>query len=357
MKRILIAIHSLKVGGMEKVTSGLVNYLAHKEDLEIHLMLYGIKRDVFYEINPNITIHKPSFEFDNNNRILSALKTLVFLRNTIKDLNPHSVLSFGEYWNNMILLSMIGLRIPVYIADRSTPLKDLGKLQNLLRTLLYPKAKGLIVQTKLAKKIYIKKFRKLNIEVIGNPISSINSSTVKRENVILTVSRLIETKHIDRLITIFSKLRVPEWKLVVVGENAKKQNTRERLEKLVYDMNLTKRVVFAGNQKDVNSFYLKSKIFAFTSSSEGFPNVIVEAMAAGLPVISYDCAAGPSEIITNGEDGFLIPLFDDCLFQKKLEYLMENEEIRYKMGLKAATIKDKFRCDIIYERFLKMILH
>ena len=171
------------------------------------------------------------------------------------------------------------------------------------------------------------------------------------------VGRLIETKHVDRLIKIFSKLKQSDWKLVIVGGNAKQQNTKEKLEQLVKYLELEDQVVFAGNQTEVTGYYLKSKIFAFTSSSEGFPNVIGEAMSAGLPVVAYDCMAGPSEIITEGEDGFLIPLFDDLLFQKKLEFLMKDENIRNQMGLNATLNSKKYSPDIISEQFLKVILN
>jgi len=358
MNRILIAIHSLKVGGMERVASELANHFIQRKDLEIHIILYGIKRDIFYTLDPTIIVHKPGFEFDNKKRTASTLKTLFYLRKKIKNLQPDTVLSFGEYWNNLVLLATLGLKVPIYIADRSTPLKNLGKVQNMLREYLYPKADGLIVQTEKASKIYKKKFKNLNVEVIGNPISKTKvHKQIQKENIILTVGRLIETKHIDRLITIFSKLEVADWKLVIVGANSKQQNTKEKLVKLVRNLKLNDQVVFAGNQKDVIAYYLKSKIFAFTSSSEGFPNVIGEAMSAGLPVVAYDCMAGPSEIITDGVDGFIIPLYDDVLFQTKLEFLMKDRKTREQMGVQASLNIKKYNTGTISAKFLKVMLH
>ena len=357
MNRILIAIHSLNVGGMERVASELANHFIKRKDLEIHIILYGIKRDIFYTLDPTIIVHRPGFEFNNRQRTASTLKTLFYLRKKIKNLQADTVLSFGEYWNNLVLLATRGLKFPIYIADRSTPLKNLGKVQNILRRYLYPTADGLIVQTEKARKIYKKKFKNLNIEVIGNPIAKINlKKQIQRENIILTVGRLIETKHVDNLIKIYSKLKVPDWKLVIVGANSKQQNTKEKLEKLVRNLKLNDQVVFAGNRKDVITCYLKSKIFAFTSSSEGFPNVIGEAMSAGLPVVAYDCNAGPSEIITDGVDGFIIPLFDDVLFQKKLEFLIKDGKARDQMGLQASLNIKKYNTETISAQFIKVIL-
>ena len=358
MHKIIIAIHSLKVGGMERVASQLANYFEGRNDVEVHVILYGIKRAIFYSLDPTIIVHTPKFKFNNKNRTISTIKTLYFLREKIKDLQPDAVLSFGEYWNNLVLLATFRMKVPVYIADRSTPLKNLGKIQNMLRHYLYPKAKGLIVQTKKARDLYKERFKNIDIKVIGNPISKTEvKKPILRENIILTVGRLIETKHIDRLITIFSRLEAPNWKLVIVGANAKQQNTKEKLQELVRDLNVENQVVFAGNQQDVTSYYLKSKIFAFTSSSEGFPNVLGEAMSAGLPVVAYDCMAGPSEIITNEDDGFLIPLFDDSLFQRKLEFLVKNEKTRNLMGLKAIENIKKYDSIEISSQFLKAVLN
>lgn len=343
---------------MERVVSELSNKFAKFENLEIHIILYGLKRNIFYTLNEKITIHKPHFKFDNKKRFRSTLKTILFLRKKIISLQPDTLLSFGEYWNNLVLISTIGLKFPVYIADRSEPMKDLGIFQNKLRKLLYPKAKGLILQTHWAKEIYQKQFVKLNIEVIGNPINEIKKrKNIVRENTVLMVGRLIESKHQDRLIRIFSKINIANWKLVLVGDDAKKQKNRIKLSKLIQDLKMKDKIILAGKQKDVKTYYLKSKIFAFTSSSEGFPNVIGEAMSAELPVISYDCKAGPSEIITNDKDGFLIPLFDDKLFQSKLELLMHDDDLRSLMGKNAMKNIKKYSKEIISEKYLNFILN
>ena len=80
-------------------------------------------------------------------------------------------------------------------------------------------------------------------------------------------------------------------------------------------------------------------------------------MSASLPVVAYDCIAGPSEIITDGEDGFLIPLFDDTLFQTKLEFLVKNEKERDLMGLRAIENSKRYDSNTISSQFLKVILN
>ena len=269
----------------------LAAHFSKKGNIRLHLILYGINRDIFYPLPGNIIVHKPSFSFDDKRRLLSTVKTLKYLRKKIKEIKPDTVLSFGEYWNNFVLIATLGLRYPVFVSDRSQPDKSLGRVQDKLRSLLYPFAKGVITQTEKAKEIYGLMYKHANIAVIGNPIRQIeNKEGIKeRENVVLMVGRLIKTKHQDKLIELFLNINKPGWRLVIVGYDHLKQNNLERLQAMVKERHAEDKVILAGKQSDVEQFYLTSKIFAFTSSSEGFPNVIGEAMAAGLPVVAFDC--------------------------------------------------------------------
>ena len=355
--KIALVIHSLQAGGMERVMSELASYFAENKAFEIHLLLYGIKRDVFYKLPKNIIIHKPRFKFNNKKRFISTVKTILFLRKKIRAIQPETVLSFGEYWNNLVLMSTLGLAYPVYVSDRSQPDKSLGKLQDRLRKWLYPKATGVILQTQVAKNIYQKQFNNLNISVIGNPIRQIKTvKKVAKKDLVLMVGRLINSKHQDRLIKIFAKINNPNWKLVIVGYDHLKQTNSSKLKVLIKRLEMEDKIILAGKRSNVEDYYLESKIFAFTSSSEGFPNVIGEAMSAGLPVVAYDCIAGPSEMIKDDENGYLIPLFDDELFYNKLQKLMNDADLRKKMGEKGKDTIQRFDKDIISKQFLDFIL-
>lgn len=358
MKTICLVVHSLQAGGMERVMAELAGYFSKKDAVKVHLVLYGINRDIFYVLPDNVIIHKPSFTFNDTNRKISSLKTLHYLRKIIKEIKPDAVLSFGEYWNNFVLLATLGLHYPVFVSDRSQPDKSLGKFQDKLRNWLYPFAKGVIAQTEKAKQIYQSYYIHRNTTVIGNPIREIKNSVavIERENIVLMVGRLIDKKHQDKLIEIFVKINNPVWKLVLVGYDHLKQKHFTRLQDLVKLLGAEDRVVLAGKQINVEQYYLQSKIFAFTSSSEGFPNVIGEALSAGLPVVAFDCVAGPSEMITDNENGFLIPLFDYQLFQDKLATLMSDVLMRQQFGLNAKESIKKFSVENIGESFFKFIL-
>lgn len=331
MIHICFVIHSLQPGGMERVFSILLNDFVSREGVKVDLILYGIKRDIFYNINPSIQVHLPGFPFDPSRRGLSTFKTIFFLRKKIKAINPDAVLSFGELWNNLVLLSTQGLKIPVFVSDRSQPDKPLSTLQQILRKFLYPKAYGIIAQTKKAKEVYQTIYKHNNLTVIGNPIVQ-EMPIYQKKKEILMVARLIKSKHQNELIEIFASIQMRDWELTLVGDDHLKQNNKLVWKKLAEDLGVGDRVNFEGMQKDVEKYYGRASIFAFTSSSEGFPNVIGEAMAAKLPVVAYDCIAGPSDLIENEKSGFLIPLHDKKMFAEKLTILMENEEMRMEMG-------------------------
>ena len=324
--------------------SELAWYFASREELEVHLILYGISREIFYPIPDNIIITVPRFTFHNRWRFWCTLKTIYFLRYTIKKIRPDSILSFGEYWNSFVLLSLLGLKFPVFISERSQPDKSLGWFHNNLRHLIYPCAKGLICQTERAKEIFLSRNKHSNITVIGNPIKQLNaiSPATQREKNVLMVGRLITSKHQDKLIEMFAKVNHPDWKLIIVGYDHLKQYNMHRLEELAKELGVDQRVVFPGKQENVEAIYCRSSIFAFTSSSEGFPNAIGEAMSAGLPVVAFDCVAGPSEMITDGYNGFLVPLFNFSQFEERLATLMNDETLREKLGCNARDSIRKF---------------
>lgn len=344
---------------MQRVMAELANYFSAIPFLEIHLVLYGSKRKVFYKVNEQIYFHEPEIDLTDKSRLYFILFTLKFLRKTIRKINPDSILSFGEYWNNLVMLSLLGLKYPIYLSDRCQPSKTFGFLHGSLRKILYPRAKGIIAQTEIAKKLYANQFNHSNIKVIGNPIRRISDSynQFKKENIILSVGRFIPTKHFDLLIDIFIKTNNIGWKLIIVGDDAPGYDVRESLQEKINIFNLAHQIILAGNISNVEEYYLKSKIFAFTSSSEGFPNVIGEAMSAGLPIIAFDCIAGPSDMVRDGKNGYLIPLFNIETFTLKLDGLMHDDELINQMAVSSKQLIADFSIEKIGQKFQDLLLH
>jgi glycosyltransferase involved in cell wall biosynthesis len=357
-KKLCLVIPSLQVGGMERVMSELAMYFCRKDDLEVHLILYGRKPEAFYSIPNNLTIHKPKSVFNNTFRFFASLGRMIYVRVKVKTINPDSVLSFGEYWNSFILLALFGLHYPVYISDRCSPEKKFSTFHTLIRKWLYPKAKGVIAQTEIAKQLYCNQLHIKNVHVIGNPIRQLrrNDTEIEKENIVLTIGRLIESKHHDQLIRLFAEIDMPGWKLIIVGDDAIGQKNLIKLKGLVHDLGMDEIIILTGNQPDVDSYYFKSKIFVFTSSSEGFPNVIGEAMSAGLPAIAFDCVAGPAEMITNKYDGLLVPTFNWDMFATSLKMLLKDHKLRVLYGENAAKSITRFSVTKIGQKYYDFII-
>lgn len=343
-------------GGMERVMSQIVNYVAENKNDELHLLMYGAGCEkMFFDISKKVIVHIPQFKYSASNRRMYAIKALKFIRKTVKDISPDTILSFGEIWNNFVLLALYGLKYPIYISDRCRPNKSFGKFHDTLRKWLYPKSTGVIAQTEKAKQIYLTQFHHDNIVVIGNPIRQIEDKGIKRENIVVSVGRLIDTKNFDQLIDIFATIDAPDWKLVIVGGDALKQKNQVVLQEQINRLGLQERIILTGQQSDVESYLLRAKIFAFTSSSEGFPNVIGEAMSSGLPVVAYDCIAGPSDMIEDGKNGFLIPLFDKEKFKYKLRELMFDEKGIERMGCYARQSIKRFNVNQVTEDYYHVL--
>ncbi len=336
--------------------SELANYFCQKSKYQVHIILFGSKREIFYRVPFNLIIHKPEFRFNRNLRIWHTVKTIYFLRKKVKSIDPSSILSFGEIWNNLVLISLLGLKYNLFISDRCSPSKRWSKKQEILRKLLYKNASGIICQTEIAKEIYKCKFLNPNIQVIGNPIRLVTPDPkIKKENIILSIGRLIDSKQHDQLIKIFSAINPINWKLIIVGDNALNQSVKSRLESLINMLGMSSKILLVGEQKNVDFYYNQAKIFAFTSRSEGFPNVIGEAMTAGLPVIAYDCIAGPSFLIEDGFNGYLVKLNDTDTYIEKLKSLLDDELLRDGMGENGKMKIESFNIEkigLLYEELL-----
>lgn len=356
-KKLCLVIPTLQAGGMERVMSELTHFFCEKEEVEVHLILYGRSIHFFYELPPRLIIHTPDFSFNNIFRQVFMLRRLHYLRNTIKHIRPDVILSFGEYWNSFVLLAHWGLKYPVFVSDRCQPGKKMSPLHHLLRQLLYPRATGIVAQTAIAKHIYSHQLRHKNIRVIGNPIRvSASGHGTPKEDMVLSVGRLIRSKNHAQLIELFVKINKPGWKLVIVGGNALKTDLKSELRNLIDKLMVTDKVILTDDQREVENYYRTSKIFAFTSESEGFPNVIGEAQSFGLPVIAFDCVAGPSDMIHDNHNGFLIPLHNYDMFGQKLSLLMDSPELRERFGANAMKSIKQFSTEAIGNEFYDFIV-
>lgn len=348
-KKICLVIPSLKAGGMERVMSELANYFSLKTDIEVHLVSLGNSQS-FYALNNSVILYKPSFE--KKSWLIFSIKSLFFLRNRLREIRPNAVLSFGETYNSFVLLSAMFLNLKIFVSDRSKPDKKWGKLHESLRRFLYHGAYGIISQTTYSKAFLQKEIKHTNISVIPNPVDLVIFNKQQRRKVILNVGRLIPTKKIDILLEIFAQTKHDGWILWIVGDGPQRFLLEEEAAKL----GISNSVQFWGNQKEVASYYSQAAIFAFTSVSEGFPNVLLEAFSSGLPCISFDCVAGPADLIKDGINGFLIPEMDNKTYVEKLQILMDNYELRLRMGNQAINTAKDYHITKIGEDYFKFMM-
>lgn len=347
-KHICFIIPSLSAGGAERVVSILANHFA---STNYRISIVCLKNEVVYKIEKGIDIIFPGFKIPRN--LSTLLKVAFYYRKTIQRIKPDVILSFLEYYNEIAMLSLIGIKKKIYLFDRNNPyLKEQNFLQTILRKYLYPKANGVVVQTQIACD-YIKQ-KKLSTEilVLPNPISDIKVDWISGTNKIITcVGRLEEQKNQKYLIKLFSELPNNEWKLQFVGDGS----LRNELEKYVKFMKMEDKVNFLGIQKDVKDILSKSTIFAFPSLWEGFPNALLEAMAIGVPCISNNCLTGPAEIIQDGFNGFLIEIDNEEDFKNKLLLLMTNIELRKEFSKNSKNIRSLYTVNGISAKLLWFI--
>jgi glycosyltransferase involved in cell wall biosynthesis len=222
-------------------------------------------------------------------------------------------------------------------------------VQNKLRDILYKKATGYIAQTEYAAQLAISKKWNRNIKVVGNPINSRKESPQrqKQEKIVLSVGRLLSTKNFDRLIKAFIELDQKDWKLIIVGGDHGKHKISRSLKALVSCHQAEDRVLLPGYQSNVADYYERSQIFAFMSSSEGFPNAILEALSWALPVVAFQYNPGIRDLVLNDKNGFLVPLDDDELFKQKLLLLMKDPGLRQRMADEAVHTVKEFELDRI----------
>lgn len=350
--KVFLIIPTLKQGGAERVISELANYFLDN-GVELHLVLLANAKD-FYTINPNITVHRLGFV--NNGRlkkILSELQVFIKLRLLLKKHKPDAVLSFMDKYNIFTILASRFLNLHVFVSDRSNPKSKLSLSLSVLKRITYRYATGIISQTSLAKEIIESFTGHKNVRVIPNPVKQVQLfPEIPREKIIINIGRIVPEKGQKYLIQAFAKLDVEDWQLVILGDGP----LREDLEKQVILLGLTDKVIMPGAVDDIDEWLARSSVFAFSSISEGFPNALVEAMAAGLPCVSFDCDAGPRDIIKNEVNGFLVEKENINELAYKLNILMTDTELVKNIITNALLVRDNYHIQSVGNDYLEFLL-
>lgn len=343
--RVTIVNGSLGGGGAERNLAWLANSLVETGHPVTVLTLDGA--DPFFELHPAVAHRALDVESKSRSTfeaISSNLKRIAGIRRAVKESNPDVVLGFCFQANIQTVLACAGTGLPVMIAERTDPLLlRLPKAWMKLHQAVYPWAKAIVCQSRAVLERDKKLIRGKSF-VIPNPVRTPEPDLVpapKTRKRLISVARMHPVKQLDVLIRVFARLApdFPEWELVLVGAGV----LFEDLKQLSVDLGLDGRVVFTGALKNPFPMVKSADLFALTSEREGLPNSLAEAMAHGVPAVSFDCPSGPAELIRDGVDGLLVPPNDTTALENALRQLMGNDEERARFAASAAQIVDRFK--------------
>ena len=195
----------------------------------------------------------------------------------------------------------------------------------------------------------------IKTKVIPNPITNypkeINTNK-NHNNRIIAVGRLNHQKGFDKLIEAFSLIssKYPEWRIDIFG----KGELERELNSQIIKKRQEGRVIINQPTKDIYIEYLNSDFLVLSSNFEGFGLVLIEAMACGIPVVSFDCPYGPNEIITDMKDGILVKNGNVNQLSEKMEWMITHKVERTEMGIQARVSAKKYEIKYIMSIWEKL---
>lgn len=341
------------MGGIERALTILSQYFVEKGNQVTFICC--LQSEKFYKLNESIILIEPKYKRTNSkiNKLLYYPRLVSYLRSNIKKAKADMVLSFGDVFNPLVLLAAKGLKIPVYISDRTSPDFAFKFPIPQLKKWLYPASAGFIAQTQRAKKYKEDNFNhQLNITVIPNAVRSVNFYPhLQRKKTILFVGRFSWEKDPEMLIRAFSELHNRQrWTLLMAGSGP----LLNSMKLLARSLNIESDVVFLGDVSDIDKLYAEASIFVLPSVLEGFPNALVEAMSAGLAVIVFDTIPH-EDFIIHDYDGMVVTPRDHIHLSKQIQSLIDSEKTRSRLGNNAVKIYERLNTNIIGQQVLDFI--
>ena len=350
-------------GGAERVVANILPELSKK--YSVYLIL--LKNIQFYELPSNIKII--NFSETTNPLMMIPCFTLYLwkLKNLIKKYQPVKIISFLEIANFVNILvnknAIISFRTSLSFFEKSIS----GRIYTMAIKLLYPRAQKIIVNSKENKLNLITHLNlpQEKVVTIYNPVNITQLVRLKNkplklpfakktdQKIFITIGRMDKLKNISAIIESFKSQPV-ENILLIIGDGSERKNLQELIQKY----NLKKQIFLLGRQKNVYKYLNTADYFIFASKVEGFPNVLIEAMACNLPIITSDFKTGAREIIDPnlnfnkkikyphyGPNGVLLSLSN---LENDFQKVDLGKLIQQKIGF------DKFKIDKIFEKWLNL---
>jgi glycosyltransferase involved in cell wall biosynthesis len=358
-----LVIPTLAFGGAERVLARLANHWAEVGYAVTLITLSSAESDT-YPLDARVCRIGLGVMGASRNALQAVWNNfhrVRVLRRAIRESQPDVVVSFTDQMNVTTLLATRFLRVAVIVAERIDPRQQpIGRLRSFLRRRLYPRATAVIVQTEAVREWICRFVPRRKVHVIPNAVESPAAdsvaggrSPIDGSRRIVAVGRLVPQKGFDLLIDAFAQIaaRQPQWTLHILGNGP----ARDSLVQQADARGLSERVQLHEWTPAPTAFFQEGELFVLPSRYEGFPNALLEAMACGLPAVSFDCDSGPAEIIRDGIDGLLVPKNDPAALAVALERLISDESERRRLGSRAREVVQRFSVPLFFHRWDEVV--
>lgn len=333
-------------GGTERMTAWLANRLAQKHSVHV-LSLRMDRGDIFYPLDEAV-----QHNCLRQNRMIGKI---IFINWYIRLHKIEFVINVDTGMGYVGILAAIGTKAKVITWEHSNYYNNWGsRLIPYLRRFAARHSDAMVVLTERDKRNYETNIRRCTaVTVLPNPAQRHDAAYNMRSNVILSAGILGKIKRFDLLVPIGRIVFDchPDWQWYLCGDGPE----REALEKAVIEAGLAENIRFCGSVKDMGSMYRSAAMYVLTSKMEGLPMVLLEAKSYGLPIVSFDIETGPSDIVRNGVNGYLICSGNVEAISAKICQLIDNAELRKQFSDAAALDMEKFDEERIVEAWEKLL--
>jgi glycosyltransferase involved in cell wall biosynthesis len=355
---VMFILPGLGAGGSEHVVTFVANRLA-AAGYRISIVSFENPTETpYYPRHPSIAVDYLAVPVGRRGAvpaIRSIAQRVRRLRQLFVERQPDLAISLLTRSNVVSLMASSGLGFPVVVSERNNPdRQNHGRIWDMLRHYTYPKAYGLLTMTHGAMEWFPPAMRKRSW-VIPNMADWQHFKPNYKNDVktMTAVGRLTHQKGFDLLLQAFAMIADdhPDWKLRIWGEGP----DRAELEALRERLGLTSRVEMPGVSEQPGGWIETADAFVLSSRYEGWGLVLCEAMAAGLPCVSFNCPFGPADMITDEINGLLPPDGDVAALARAMSRVMSDSKLRATLGVNAARTSERFAPEQIGEMWQQMI--
>ena len=341
--KIAMFIPSLIItGGAERVFITLANWFAKNNHSVVILTV--VDSEPFYEIDKRVKMETMGMKYSKSFIVKLLKEPYLCVKYThslvkiVKEYNIDIVLSFLHRANRTNVFARWFTHKPAIISERDDPLFASLK-HRILSRWIYPKADTIVCQSEEVEKYFLSMGAKC--KVLPNPLNTaaLGEFIENKTKRIVSVGRLAPEKNHRMLIEAFSMIYPAhrDYSLVIIGEGPLK----EELEKQIKDLDLQGAVHIHKNMKNVMTKVNDAACFVLPSDTEGMPNVLIEAMGSGMPVVSTDFRTRVARnLIQNGVNGFVVPVGNTKNMAEAIDMIISSKELQVKMGLENLKIRD-----------------